>query len=75
LWRTAKAYLCRAFFIVAHGKGLLIVVRFNCGAQQKSINCRAFFGQRMAKVVTRRLAPAPSVAFFCHAPPHDAQQR
>jgi hypothetical protein len=37
--------------------------------------CRVFFYRRTAKAVTRRLVRAPSVAFLCRAPPHDARQR
>jgi hypothetical protein len=47
-----KQCLCRAF-MEAHGKG--------------AIHCRAFCSQRTTKVVPRRLAPVPLVAFVCRA--------
>jgi hypothetical protein len=73
--------VCRAFFTAAHGKGRYLPCAFNGGTRQREViavrfgpwctakvrDCRAFSFRRTAKIVTRRLAPAPSVVFFCLA--------
>jgi hypothetical protein len=70
--------VCRAFFIAARGKGRCLLCAFNGGARQRAViavrfglwrtakvrDYRVFFFRRTAKIVTRRLTPAPSVAFF-----------
>jgi hypothetical protein len=70
--------VCRAFFMAAHGKGQRLLCAFNGGARERVViavrfglwrtakvrDCRAFFFRCTTKIVIRRLAPAPSVAFF-----------
>jgi hypothetical protein len=70
--------VCRAFFMAAHGKGRCLPCAFNGGARQRAViavcfglwhttkarDCCAFFFRCAAKIVTRRLTLAPSVAFF-----------
>jgi hypothetical protein len=70
--------VCRAFFIAARGKGRCLLCAFNGGARQRAViavrfglwrtakvrDYHAFFFRRTTKIVTRRLTPAPSVAFF-----------
>jgi hypothetical protein len=63
--------------VLGHGarQSEMIVVRFRPGRTAKCRDCRAFFYRRTAKAVTCHLVWAPSVAFLCRAPPHNARQR
>jgi hypothetical protein len=63
--------------VLGHGarQSEMIAVRFRPGRTAKCMDCRAFFYRRTTKAVTCRLMGAPSVAFLCHAPPHNARQR
>jgi hypothetical protein len=65
--RTANSPVCRAFSgRRTANKGCLSCV-FQGGARQKTPVCRAFCSRRTTKVVPRRLAPVPLVAFVCRA--------
>jgi hypothetical protein len=61
---TEKGSDCRALPTVAHGKGRLLPCVLDYSARQRPVIAGCFFLRRTAKDVTRRLAPAPSVAFF-----------
>jgi hypothetical protein len=73
--RTAKRARCRAFLAQAHSKeGSLPCV--SCpGARQRGLFAVRFSLRRTAKRVTRRLVPAPSIAFVCRASWKNARQR
>jgi hypothetical protein len=73
--RTANSPVCHAFSgRRTANRGWLPCV-FQGGARQTTPVCCAFCSRRTAKVVPRRLALVPLVAFVCRASRKNARQR